>query len=195
MPRKSLLCSALALAIVAGAGARAGSMALRAPHRYLPHLLDGALVEVYNPVNGQTWAAWAYRSGAEYDLAVTVNYGNGLWSEPVFIGSRDGIDQIQPSLAVDSGGNLYLAFTTGRSGRVFVSNLPRGSVAWSTPAPVALARARGFSPALRIIGDRLVLAYRSGTGVEITELPLVGPVGSTGIQDGPDGFPLPGVGP
>jgi hypothetical protein len=46
------------------------------------------------------------------------------------------------------------------------------------------------SPSLRVVEDRMVVAWREGSIVRITDFPLAGSGGyrSDGVQDGPDGF-------
>jgi hypothetical protein len=75
-----------------------------------------------------------------------------------------------------------------------MSALPAGREAWFEPRTVTSDLETGSSPALRVVRDRLVLGYRSGREVRIADWALMGPTGGyrfKGIQDGPDGFPLP----
>ena len=190
MRRTRLPIVALLLALPGASGAWAGEAAL--PHRYSTSSLDGGLVQIQNPVDGRAWSVWAYRSGAEYDIAVSVRQG-GLWSEPSFLGQADSKSQIQPALTVDPSGNLYLAFALREIGQIMLSTLRVGSDVWSAPVSIVGEPGRHFAPALRIVGGMLVVAYRSGAYVGITVVPLLGQVSRPeGIQDGPDGFPLPG---
>ena len=70
---------------------------------------------------------------------------------------------------------------------------------WSGAMAVTRPGQRGNHAALRIVGDRLVVAYRTGHSVEIRDFPLVwnpastsdpsggfGSVTGRGVQDGPD---------
>ena len=157
------------------------------PPRYLPHALDGEVVQVSNEVDGRAWSAWAYRNGAEYDLAVSVSTVPGVWSAPRLLGLDDGLDQSQPALAVDPRGAIYLAYSLG-DGTLAVRTLPPFSVVWSDGVRVHIADRALTDPSLLVVGESLVLGYRDGQDVELLSLPLVQPVGTTGssIYDGPD---------
>jgi hypothetical protein len=70
---------------------------------------DGPMTTVVGP-DGRTWAAWAYRSSHESDIAISTQDGSTTaWSEPVFLGHGNGFDDVDPALAVDSRGAIYLA--------------------------------------------------------------------------------------
>ena len=161
------------------------------PHRFAPWSLDRGLVTLENPVDGRTVAVWSYRFGGQYDLAISVREpGSSSWSEPAFIGAGDGVQQEQPSIAADASGNIYLAFLVRESGQIFLTTLTQGSGAWSTPVAVTPAPGRRSAPLVRLVAGRLVIAFRSGSRVEMIELsPLEAGVVTRGIQDGPDTLP------
>ena len=149
--------------------------------------LDGAPVTVARVADGTTWAAWAWRSGREYDLAISSADASGAWSTPTFIGRYDGMDQVEPALAADAEGNLYLAFVERPAGCVRLAVLPAGAESWSAPIAVTLEGRDAANPALSVVAGRLVLAYRTGGVVSILVLPIAGSAASPlGIQDGPD---------
>jgi hypothetical protein len=164
------------------------------PHRFVVPALDGTPVVLQDPVNELAYSAWTYRSGRESDLAISVRDSSGVWGRPTFIGQFDGADQKDPVLALDAAGHVYLAFSSSDSGRISLAVLPLGAASWSSPVAVSPAGVRASAPALAIVGDSLVLAFRSGTRVHLLLLPkFVGGVGTLGIQDGPD--PLGGASP
>jgi hypothetical protein len=168
---------------------------LRIPHRYTPGALDQGLVQVAAP-DGRIWAAWAYRNGAEYDIAVAVRDTEGIWSEPSLIGLDDGRSQIRPSLAVDADGNLYLAFAERRTGRILLTTRTELG-AWAAPVAMTSPGSRSTSPRLQVVGSRLVLAFSTGDNVEILDLPLATPDRNgdeylRGFTDGPDPVGTPG---
>jgi hypothetical protein len=171
---------------LAGSLAWAGPHGRQLPHRYLPGSLDGRLVEVTNPADGTLWSAWAYRNGAEYDLALSFRDELGFWSEPLLIGADDGLDQTQPALAADSRGNVYLAYTEQRPDRIMLCWLQAGTTTWSDPVALTELGIRAMYPALRVVGERLVVAFRSGRGSVILDLPLLESVVGTSMNDGPD---------
>ena len=182
-----------------------GSLALAGPRiseqqpqplRYNPRSLDGPLATVTSVVDGRTWSAWAYRDGSEYDVAVSFRDPGGFWSEPQFIGRDDGADQVQPALAVDALGNLYLAFADLGTGAVRFTALPAGGSSWTSGMAVTQDGERGFMPTLSIVGDRLVVAFRSGRAVVIRDVPLLDPavVRPGGIHDSPDPYGNSGSG-
>lgn len=154
--------------------------------------IDGAVATTIAP-DGRVWAVWSYRASGEFDVAVASKDLAGAWSAPTFIGRRDGIDQLEPAIAIDSAGSLYLAYSTRFPQAVLLATLPAGSTEWSQPA--RLAGGPGVSaPALRVVADRVVVAYRTAAGVAVTDVPVVPPVFvPDGIQDGPDTFDPLGV--
>ncbi len=159
------------------------------PLRYNPRSLDGPLVTVTTGLDGRTWSAWANRDGAEYDIALSFRDPGGVWSEPRFIGRDDGTDQVQPALAVDGFGTVYLAFADLGTGAVRYTALPAGGSAWTAVTAVTRDGERGFMPALSIVGGRLVVAFRSGRLVVIRDVPLLDPaVRPEGIHDSPDPY-------
>lgn len=158
------------------------------PDRFQPDSLDQQLTQTINPVDGRVWSAWSYRNGAEYDIAVTVS-GADAWAEPVFFGLDDGIDQSAPSLASDASGNVYLAFTQGSPGRVLLTVLGAGARTWAMPVVLTPPAVDARSPAVRVIGGRLALAFAQGSErLTILDLPLYSPgfLGGNGFTDGPD---------
>jgi len=154
---------------------------------------DGPLTTLTGP-DGRTWATWAYRASGEFDIAVSSRDANATtWSTPLFFGRRNGADELDPAIAVDSRGAVYLAFAVANPPRVSVAVLPAGSVVWSAPAIVSGTEAAS-SPALRVVGDRLIVAYRTARGVGMVDFPIVGTGNQiNGIQDGPDGIDPLGV--
>ncbi len=189
MRRTSVSVLTLLLALSTASGVWAGSAL---PHRYSAQALDGPLLQILNPVDGRFWSIWAYRSGAEYDIAISALQEDGSWSEPRFLGEADSLSQMHPAAAVDAMGNVYLAFAVRENGRIILSTLRRGSSIWSAPVLIVGEPGRHFAPAVRIVGGELVVAYRTGAAVEISVLPLLVPDRPAGIQDGPDSLPLPG---
>ena len=147
---------------------------------------DGPITTLTGP-DGRAWAAWTYRASGEFDIAVSSrDAGATTWSTPVFLGRHSGSDEISPTIAVDSKGAIYLAFTTTNPPRVAVALLAEGSIAWSEPVIVSGTEAAS-SPALLLVGDRLIVAYRTAQGVGMVDLPTVGSGNQiNGIQDGPD---------
>ncbi len=193
MRNRILNSLALLLTLSAGSVLVAG---VDLPERYLAPRLDGPVVQIQTGQQGRTHAAWAYRVGSRFDIAVSVQEPGGLWAQPTFLGAGDGMSQIQPSLTGDEAGNVYLAYAVRETGQVYLSHLRAGADDWSTPALVVLGAGRHEAPMLRVIGGRLVLAFRTGSRVSIVDLPTL-EAGNrpSGIQDGPDGFPLPGAAP
>lgn len=174
------------LIVVGSTGAMARSRT-STPHRFQAASDDRQLIQTTNPVDGRTWAAWSYRSGAQYDLALAVQGELGRWSEPVFQGSGDGIDQVDPAFAVHASGLLVVAFAEPERGRILISTLAPGSNSWTRPVPVASGDDL-HAPSMLVLGDRLVVAYRSAEQVRILDIPIGGSsiAGTLGFTDGPD---------
>lgn len=159
------------------------------PDRYVRGGLDGAPVTAESPADGSRWVAWAYRDGARYDIAVSVQDADGLWSEPWMFGAGDDADQVDPDLAFDPSGTVYLTYADRGTGEVRVAVLVGGLPGWIGPQTVAGGEATATEPALRIVGDRVVVAFRTDDGIDLIDFPTlrsVGPIVAHGIQEGPD---------
>lgn len=197
LKNKSILgCLVAGLLLGLGPGLAAAPLVLPddVPHRYSMADRDGDPVYVTDPATGISWSAWAYRASGEFSIALAVRSPGERWSEPVFLGLDDGLDQIEPVLAVDGWGNFYLAYTQREEGAIRMSALPVGRDVWFEPRTVTARADFASSPAMLVVRDRLVLAYRAGLEVKLLDWALLGPPGTysaKGIQDGPDGFPLP----
>ena len=147
--------------------------------------VDGPMSTIQAP-DGSSWGVWSYRASGEFDIAVAFRSAAGVWSAPTFVGRRDGVDQQDPALAIGADGTLYLAFDTKVPSGVSLAVLPAGSTTWTQPAQVS-ADPTAMSPALLTVGDRLIVAFRTSSGVSIVDLPAFVPQPSIrGIQDGPD---------
>lgn len=202
---RSLRCLILATLLVSVAGGSAvaqtqnhrGIDAADTPYRHFLRDLDGRLVRVDSATDGSTWAAWAYRNRGEYDIAIATRDASGHWSAPAFLGAGDSRSQMQPSLAIDAHGNLYLAYAERDSGSILLSMRAAGTTVWSEPQTIAADGQRHWMPALRVVGNRLIVAYRSPSGTEIVDFALLppAPIAPTGIVDGPDGTPPSGEAP
>jgi hypothetical protein len=178
-----LLCFALPGWIATLAATTDGGL----PDRYIQRGFDGSPVLITNDVDGRTWAAWSYRSCGEFDIALAYRDGHGLWSEPTFLGRFDGRDQIQPTLAADGSGNVYVAYRTTGSGQITVSVLPIGTAEWR-PYRVFESGLASSRPALRVTSGGILLAYLVSGRIAFVEFPfLAPPVITHGIQEGPDG--------
>jgi len=167
------------------------------PDRYSPGALDRdlSMTRQASPTTSTTVgeagarivSAWAYRNGAEFDVAVSYLEPNGVWSEPVFFGEDDGLNQIRPALAADEAGNLYLAYEQSPSGTILISALAAGSKTWTPPSAVSEVGVTSRMPSLRVVGERIVVAFHSRGGVTILDFPLLrGPTGGFNFVDGPD---------
>lgn len=185
--RSRIVVSALAVLAVAGAGF-AGAPQSDLGLRGFVAGLDGKPVIVSSPLDGREWAAWVYRNGSETDVAVATRVAGGEWTPPAFLGRNDRLDEVEPALACDAAGHLYLAFSTRQSGRVYLTALPVGARGWVPILAISPEGLRSSTPALRVIADRLVVAFRSGRSTTVTDYPLLGGrIETHGIQDGPDG--------
>lgn len=187
----TLRCRLLVLTAIALVAAPAGFAGPPAHadglQRFVIPSLDGTPVILENPADGRAYSAWTYRSGAEFDVAVSVRESSGSWNTPIFFGRFDGVDQRSPALAVDPSGHVYLAYVASDAGRVLLATLVAGTSSWSTPIAVTPDGIRAAAPVLMIVGDRLVVGFRAGTRVGLVHRALVGaPAQPLGIQDGPD---------
>jgi len=179
----------LVLGAAGAAGVAAGTIDKALPYQYAMPGFDGKPVSIESALEQKTVTAWSYRAGRELDMAVAILDASGTWSQPVFLGRSDGLDQVQPSLTIDSAGNIYLAMATLPSYQVYVSVLAAGGTSWTVPVAVSVFGERATTPTVRVVSDRLVVAYRSRGSVVVRDLALYGGVGVDGVQDGPDILP------
>ena len=157
------------------------------PFRYAPRSMDGEIRLLELPDSQSTVAVWAYRSGAQYDIAISTTDANGDWSDPVFIGRDDGRNQIDPVIAADASGNVYLAYTDVAEGSVKLSTRPAGRTDWTPPVGVTPQAAQADRAGVMVVGQRLVVAYNVGRQIQMIDLPLLnGAVTVRTINDSPD---------
>jgi hypothetical protein len=157
-------------------------------NRFVSPRIDGIPVTLENIVTGQTWTAWSYAQSGETDLALSVRESDGSWSRPVFLGERDGADQIDPALIADPNGVLYVAYAERGTGTVQIAALRDAAASWSRVVSIETTAGPVASPTLKIVGGRLVVAFRAGRSVEIHDFALIAPNSALGIDDGPDPF-------
>ncbi len=188
-----ILCACLLFAL---AGASEPALAQRqravepvsAPDHHLPGM-DGAPAYAKS-IGGELWAAWSYRNGDEFDLAVSV-LREGVWSEPSYFGAGDGDDQVEAAIVADSSGNLFVGWVVSSEnadqGSVMVATRRAGSNRWSSPALIASGDSVA-SPALEIAGQQVVVAFRNKSGIDLVILNKTGLFGTDNgiIVDGPD---------
>ena len=185
--RKSLTMLVSLLAIAALGTAAVADSPRGLPHRYAPRSMDGRIHQVDVPANHTTIATWSYRSGSQFDIAVSSADANGRWTEPVFFGRDDNRDQVDPVVAADSAGNVYLAYTDRDQGRVMLSTRPAGRTDWSTPLAVTPLDSGAETPGLLVTGDRLVVAFQIDRQIQLIEIPIsVGQSGLLGLTDDSD---------
>ncbi len=142
-------------------------------------------VRVTNPLDGSEWVAWTYRNGAESDIAVSRLVGKGQWSKPQLLGLADLEEQVQPALAVDGWGTVYLAWAERATGSVKLTAMRLGKQEWIRPVVVAAGDAS--SPALLVAaGRRLVVGYQQEGRVKLAEYRLLSPQVDPTANDGPD---------
>ena len=157
------------------------------PSRFVP-ALDGAPVSIELGDGERRISAWAYRSGAEYDIAVSTQELGGAWTPPQFLGSGSRLDEVEPALAIDASGNVYVAFSVRPLGAIHLAVRPAGAVRFSEPVALVDPDLRASAPALSVVGNRLATAFRSGRRTALVDVPLYGPaIRGLGIQDGPAG--------
>ena len=194
--RFTLIATILCISLLAGAVLAADGLT---PRRYNPRSADRSLVTLQPSGSEVIYSAWSYRNQGGYDIAVSMRDADGIWSEPTLFGAADGIDQLQPALAIDAGGFLYLAWAEAPLGTIRLSIGSTGSNRWSAPVALTTTDIRAVSPTLTIIGDRLVAGWREGTAVVISDLgptlhATTGGISTRTIQDGADPLGIIGEG-
>jgi hypothetical protein len=181
----------LTLAAVTGA-AIAGIKGEIRPHRYAPSSLDLEPVTAVNPMDGSVMAAWGYWESGEYSIAISIKTGEA-WSEPVFIGRNDRVNQVDPALAFDQNGTAYLAFSVPSRGQILITAITGDPEDALAPRTISQEGTNVGMPALQVVGDRLVAAFRTGGTITMLNLPLYptgsqteGTASTRGIAEAPD---------
>jgi len=186
MMKRRVLSLCLGLALCAAPSAFAARSVVIPSHgRHIPEL-DGPAVRAVTD-DGQNWIAWSYRNGSDFDIAVA-EFADGAWSEPVLLDSNDGLDQVEPVLATDASGNLYLAYTVRSLGVVRFTVFSAATRSWSPPVRLSAFEQFAGQPSMQFVGDRLVVAFREGGRVRIVTLEQHQIFDKDGrkIVDGPD---------
>ena len=185
---KMMLCLLCCFILLASSAVQARSGSLRGqPRQYLP-ANDGLLVQVTNPVDGKVWSVWSYHNGGEFDLAIASDSA-GIDGRLHMVGLDDGNSQVEPALTTDPAGNLYMAYIErleNLDNRLVVSSLRLNRSSWSTPTILTLPSTEIATPTLEVIGEKLVVAFRSADGVDIIQLQLLSQLNQGHFTDGPD---------
>jgi len=183
---RMFLCRCLITTVALAGLAVAADSGPDRPARFLPDL-DREFVQVANPLNGTTWAAWTYSNGSETDIALSHRDADGLWSQVQRIGLEDLESQRQPALSVDEHGTTYLVYAEVGTGRIFVTARGLDAREWTTPAAVSPVGVVAAAPAAMIAANRkLVIGYIVDDRINLRELPLLPPVVLGFGNDGPD---------
>ena len=166
----AMLVNLLVASCLCSSSFAAGTRTL--PHRYLPGSLDNGL-SLLRSADGGTIAVWAYRSGAEYDIACSRAEAGGRWTEPTFIGAGDGVDQLEPALAEDGDGNLFVAYTDAALGTIRVALLEADGALAAEPLVVRSKDSRAsFSAAqLIVVGEHVIVAFRDAERTRMIDVP------------------------
>lgn len=183
---KMMVLASVLVTSFSGVSARSGR--LDTPRHFRAGLSDHGLVEIEAPAQQQRLAAWALRNGPEYNIAVSVQDAEGVWSEIRVFGGNDGQDQIDPTLAIDSRGNIYLAYASQDGTISLVVRNVDGE--WQPALRMTTVGVRGSRPTLARVGESLILGYIVDDNVKIVQIEEV-PTDSTGMntnsfEDGPD---------
>ena len=189
MPKlRSAVIFTICLTLLASAGSVfAGGRGQRTPIRFAPNSLDQQPVTAVNPLDGSVWTAWAWRDGAEYSIALSIQ-SEGVWSEPFFIGRDDNLNQVSPAIVFDDRGVAYLAWTVLPESQVMIVAIAESPQAGLNLRTVSTRNIPSTEPALAVVRDRLVVAFQADRKTVLRDLPLYRPntVGTNGIQEGPD---------
>ena len=180
---KMIVAVSILIASFSSVWARSGR--LEAPRHFRAGLSDHGLVEVEAGAQQQRLAAWALRNGPEYNIAISVQDAEGVWSDVRIFGGNDGQDQIDPTLAIDPQGNIYLAYASEDGAISLALRNDRGE--WQPAVRITAVGIRGSSPTLTRVGERMVLGYIVDGVVQITEVPTDSTGTTTNsFEDGPD---------
>jgi hypothetical protein len=189
MPKlKSTVILVMGLSLLVSVGSvLAGPRGERTPARFAPRSLDRQPATAINPLDGSIWAAWAWRDGAEYSIAISIQT-DGVWSEPFFIGRDDSLNQMSPALVFDDHGVAYLAWTVLPVKRILIATFPEGLQSGFEVHTASHEGVPSGMPALTVVSNRLVLAFRTPQKTVLRTLPLYpsGAAGMRGVQEGPD---------
>lgn len=154
--------------------------------------LDGRLVTVERQADGSTLAAWV-RDGRSRDLQLTrFDPLRSTWSAPET--AILPFEVSDPAIDIDAAGTTYLVYTDRSTETVGLAVLPAGSTVWRFDGTVSNPVALASAGTVRVVGDRVVIAFLEGNAVRIVDRPIhvsadpieSGRVDPLGIQEGPD---------
>ena len=127
---------------------------------------DGPPDTAIDPQTNEPLVAWAYRSGADHDIAIS-EWAVDHWGETRFLTS-DSTDQLDPRAHIDSAGRADVAWWTGGGAeKLFVSTRDPGSSEWGLPKLIAFP---GRRPSVVRVAEGLLVAFerdRAAGGQEI----------------------------
>ena len=155
MPKlRSAVIFTICLTLLASAGSVfAGGRGQRTPIRFAPNSLDQQPVTAVNPLDGSVWTAWAWRDGAEYSIALSIQ-SEGVWSEPFFIGRDDNLNQVSPAIVFDDRGVAYLAWTVLPESQVMIVAIAESPQAGLNLRTVSTRNIPSTEPALAVVRGR-----------------------------------------
>ena len=100
---------------------------------------------------------WAYRTGTDYDIAVSTWIGQ-QWSEPQFL-SQSTNDELDPRIHVGPDGSVHVVWWQKQTGKVFLATRLPDSDVWLEPQVVTPDGGIGRYPSVAVWHGNLVLAY------------------------------------
>jgi len=132
--------------------------------------------------NGRIHIFWSQATDAvTHESEAAIHYmrweGERLWSQPVTILNSPGEGVDRPAVALDSDGNLLIAWQAGQPGRIYFSRADANRAvltsAWSEPVVLPSPQGIGNSPALLVNpGGEIYLAFsipvNEGRGIYLT---------------------------
>jgi hypothetical protein len=113
--------------------------------------------DVAEPGAGHQIVAWAYRTGTDYDIAVSEWTSDG-WSEPEFL-SDETTNELDPRVFVREDGTVHVVWWVEETERVYIATRTPDSNIWIEPLEVTPPATRGRRPSVAVWEGLLHVAY------------------------------------
>lgn len=120
---------------------------------------DQVPVFMLSPVEDLAFAVWAMNEG-DYEIVYS-KFEEGAWSDPINI-SNDHLNDVQPTIDIDSIGNLFIAWQKEYSNiaQIFASGISAGTHDIVHPIRISDGLSDATAPSLKAVGEDVFVAYQ-----------------------------------
>jgi hypothetical protein len=118
---------------------------------------DGRPAAAFHPVTGWPHVVWAYRAGADREVAYSRWQGGG-WGEMQFLTSSTA-DEVDPRISISADGAIYVVWWDAQTESIWMSSLGHGLSNWTDPEPVTGLVDAGRRPSILEWNGEVLTAY------------------------------------